>query len=294
VFNTLPSNSVGGDGSTTTATGSLGVLPTLKPKTLADSAKFYNLNFALEGFNGDGDRIELPTGSGNTLDYYNNANAVQWTVSRTADINAATTNWCGFYYDKTDDLIYMVAVDSTTTPDTFFTASVNSSGTVVNIGNAQPSVDFAATPGWHNGPNSNQSSLIQRESDGSGNLALRMSQSSGFQEMIINISNGAIVSDPTIPVADSNYAKPPLKMANGLYIYPAQANLSIADETKTYPIVSFPTEYGGYQGAGNNVKLIGWKGYIATASINNAAISGPRWWDLTTMNAFANNIKRLF
>ena len=67
-----------------------------------------------------------------------------WSVS-TANINAAADNWLGessCWYDSVNDRLYVFCIDTTTTPDTLYTAYITlETGAVTNIGSAQFSVD---------------------------------------------------------------------------------------------------------------------------------------------------------
>lgn len=169
-----------------------------------------------EGFVGDKDYIELPINSAGNIEYFNSAEVSQFTVNLTA-IAPTSDDWGGFTFDKTDALIYVVVVDEGTAPNTYFFASVNVSGTVVNIGNAQPGVEFATASGnWYNtSASDNGSSTIQRAADGSGNMFMRQTNVTGMEEMEINISTGAIVSDPA--VIDTDIIDVAWKTSDGNY-----------------------------------------------------------------------------
>lgn len=180
---------------TTSIASQSGGFPTPKPdSTYVGSASSNNKSAAImQGFVGDGDEIELPTTSGDTLDYNNAAGSNQWALNKSS-INASVDDWSGFMYDATDDLIYIVAYDDTA--DTLYTASVNQAGTVTNIGNAvlssAPTTTISFTVNVGNAGASN----IWRTADGSGNLFLRYSDSNIIKQVEINISTGAIVSGP--------------------------------------------------------------------------------------------------
>lgn len=85
----------------------------------------------LPGFSEDGDYIQWntsQTGSNNKIEYYNNADSLQWTVNET-DVNASAEGIA--FICKVGSLIYGVAKDLGTTDGYVFT--VNSSGTVNNL-----------------------------------------------------------------------------------------------------------------------------------------------------------------
>lgn len=178
--------------------GGSGMWPTLQFPDLAGAGttKLGRYNVA-PGFAGNGDYVVLPYSPITALSYYNNAGALVWTKAHT-DINGAATGWVGITYDSIDNLLYVVALDSTTTPDRFHTASINAAGTITTIGYAQPSVDFNNTPGWLTGGTviTVGNSVVQRVANGSGNLYVRAMTGTGLQEAEINIATGAFVVDP--------------------------------------------------------------------------------------------------
>ena len=218
-FNTLPTKTVSAAAATTTGTGVNLIPPILNRTPLGDAAfaegRTSNRH---RGFLGNGDYVETPATVGDTLEYYNNAGVLQWSIANT-QLNAAVDNWVGFHADLTDLLIYAIGVDETTTTDTFYLVSINTAGTITNIGaGAQPGVDFGqtGTNWWAQSATSTGSSLIQRAADGSGNIFVRQSNTGlGFQEMEVNITTGAIVSDPA--VIDINMKFVPWKTQKGQY-----------------------------------------------------------------------------
>lgn len=181
--------------------GSFGVWPTLAPTDLGELAfKRGQLSSRMIAYEDTGlGYLELPLSSAGDIELYNNQDSLQWGVALT-DINASATDWVGFLYD--DDLVYVVAVNETTTPDTFYLATVDnnvSTPVITTIGSgAQPSTDFTTPSTWFHtaNPSTSGASSIQRESVGSGNIIVKQSVTGGAKEMTINISTGAIVSDP--------------------------------------------------------------------------------------------------
>lgn len=272
---------------------SANLLPPQLARSSLGSAAFANSSQSnrYEGFNGDRDYVELPILTGNNLEYFNNADASQFTVSK-SDINAAVDDWVGFIFDKTDSLIYIVAVDEGTTPNTYYTASVNSSGTVVNIGNAQPSSDFttAATGWWVTVSVVVGASAIQRASDGIGNLFVRQTNTGGMEEMEINISTGAIVSDPA--VVDVNIIDVAWKAQSGNYYSSDSGNLHLFynSVSKTINIsIDDPVNFGWTPS--NAVKFIQWKGRVFETQPNTANILSNRIVTTTSiLDAWLDNV----
>ena len=265
-----------------------GALPVLTASNLGAAAfDGGQVGNRLDGFNGDGDYIELPISSGTDVEYFNAAGASQWTVSIT-DIDATADEWVGFVFD--DDRIYIVASNNGTAPDTFYTASVNSAGTVTNIGNAQPSSDFTTAAGKYTASTINAgSSMVQRDSVGAGNLFVRQFESAGMQEMEINITTGAIVSDPA--VIDSNHNNVSWKTTSGLY--------SAFSNTQTIAITNGNTQFtkgldlaaadaiGLYR---TSLKPLQWKNNIIVCSPTSAAVLiDARYFDIATFNEWVGN-----
>jgi len=177
--------------------GSAGSLvPIVQPVNLGADHPVLFEPFAFPGFAEDGDVITIPNVfNGGSIAYYNSSGVLQWSKTK-ADVSATPLTWVGFCFDKTDALIYGIAQDPATTPDTLYTFSINAAGTVVNIGNAQLGSDFTVAPAYNSASVSARSS-VQRRTDGSGNLFILGNVSNGTEEAEINISNGAIVSDPS-------------------------------------------------------------------------------------------------
>ena len=285
-FNTLPSNSVAGGASFQQSGLAANLLPPQLARSSLGGAAFENLaqSNRYEGFLGNRDYVELPVLTGNNLEYFNNSGASQFTVSK-ANIHANVDDWVGFMFDRTDSLIYIVAVDEGTTPNTYYTASVNSSGTVVNIGNAQPSSDFTttATGWWINSANTTGASTIQRASDGIGNLFARQSNNASMEEMEINISTGAIVSDPA--VIDVNLVDVAWRSQAGNYYSVDIATLQTFYNafTKTIKVsINSPANFGW--SSNSAVKFIQWKGRIYETQANTANLYNNRI--VTTINIF--------
>lgn len=196
-FNTLSTNRVA-SGAATFSTGSVGVFPTFAPHSGAGVN--YNKRDAgnrVEGFVGDGDYIVLPLDTG-SIDYFNSSDVSQsgFPIAPT-DIDAASDKWVAWQMTAAG-LIYAVAVDTTTSPHTFYTATINSAGTINNIGNDQASVNFTyLTTYWIGGAAGAPGTTMYRPSDDAGNLFVLSSGDTGLIEVMeIDVSNGAIVSDP--------------------------------------------------------------------------------------------------
>ncbi|MBL4680851.1 MAG: hypothetical protein JKY88_09030 [Pseudomonadales bacterium] len=265
----------------------LGVMPILTPVSLG-AALFAEAQTGnrLEGYSGDGDYIELPSSAADTIEYFNSAGSSQWTVSQ-ANVHANIDDWVGFLFDAS--LIYLVGVDEGTTPNTYYTASINSAGTIVNIGNAQPSSDFttAAAAWWTNTIVTNGSSLIQRAAVGSGNIFVRQTNGAGMEEMEINISTGAIASDPAVVNADLQFTG--WKTSNGLYI--TQQNVETFYMAGSAGFFSFTTDPAVADLVGRfqiGTKATQWKSNVVFVK-NDSAVSSssPRFFSIGVFDPWA-------
>jgi len=236
-----------------------------------------NITNAFEGFNSDGDRIELPTAAAVSLEYFNAAGASQFTVARTA-IAAASDDWVGPMFDKQDGLIYVVVVDEGTSPNTYFLASIDSAGTIVNIGNDQPSSDFTTTATtWYNtaAVGTNGASMIQRQADGLGNIFVRQTNAAGFEEMEIDITNGSIVSDPAT-VAGSQLAEISWRTKDGHYqSFPAtiRPQFKVSGGAETRSLIT-DQQNNGYPTV--TTGLVQWKGNAVVSRANASSEDDAR------------------
>ena len=179
----------------TVTTDKVGIWPVLPTSRIADAAAFDRSNTnRFEGFAANGDYVHIPSSLADTLQYYNAAGALQWSKT-IADFAALADDWVGMFFD--DNLIYVVVVDEGTS--TYYTCSVNSAGTIVNIGNDIPSPDmpFPSNTWWFTRfTQTDGATVVQREAIGSGNILVRMIGTNNAYEMTIDISNGTITSDP--------------------------------------------------------------------------------------------------
>ena len=257
---------------------------------------FFGTSGQGEGFAGNGDYVRFPTSGGNSaVGYYDNVDALQWSKTPT-NINAACNNWVGMTFDETDGLIYVVAVNTGTSPNTYYTASINSAGTIVNIGNDQPSSDFSTNPEFAIAITASGSSGIQREEDGSGNLFARSSDLPA-EEAEINISTGVFVSDPAeifpnyVPI--SLLSALLYKNSDGVYIGHVKGNsngfLNTQVAKTTVTMINFPMGLGlPFHSSG--LKITAWKSSVLFHEVSRVSSSGPFGFDRTEFDAWLNDL----
>ena len=96
-----------------------------------------------------------------------------WTSSGLTVAEAAGSanadKWVGFYMDNTDAMLYMLTMDTSTSPDTLYFSKINEAGSVTAIGNAAlASTNFDAM-GFRD---VNNGMLRRLGGDGSGNFGI--------------------------------------------------------------------------------------------------------------------------
>jgi len=124
--------------------------------------------------------------------------------------SANTTRWQQFFMDETDNLLYVLTANESTSPYTLYLSSVNEAGSVTAIGNAQlgnASMNNP-TPLVYNG-----GSMYRAGGDGSGNLQIPIFNTAGGNAaaatpyrgclLTINISDGSLSYANLLP---SGYA----------------------------------------------------------------------------------------
>lgn len=296
-FNSFPGNRTASV-TTTSSSATVGVFPPLQSTNfpLGDETNLFDrqLSIEMEGFNGDSDYFDMPTSSTGTLNYNDSAGSLQWSKVFT-DVNAAVDNWVGMMFDKTDNLLYGVGVDIGTAPDTFYLFSVNQAGTLVNIGNDQPSVDFTITTYWH--ANTSLGTNLRRVDDGSGNFFVN-SGAQTAQEMEINFSTGAIVTDPTDYMVSAFNLCLEYKTPSGIRIGGFDA-ASASEDTVLFlssgadnnTRIVAPSSVGLSQNV-NTAKPVMWKGKIVPSLWTaGSAIQGPRAYKKSDFDKFVNQLK---
>jgi hypothetical protein len=277
--------------------GRLGDFPVLRPESNVNEYNgLWNGN-RYEGFTGDGDYIELPTAAGNSVEYFNSAGSSQWTVAK-EDIHASVEDWCGFFFDGS--LIYGVVVDEGTTPNTYYTYSINSAGTVTNIGNAQPSPDFeTAAAGWWNvGLTTSGGSNVQRALKGSGNIFMSQVSATNGEFAEIDISNGTFVSAPA-DIVSSQSRFPAYRTANGVWFNWSNETFGFAKSNAdggsflTGTNSNLVIEYLAMGGLDVNSsrKLVTWKDDVVVALYaSGASMGSTRHFDRANFDTFMETI----
>ena len=142
------------------------------------------------GFSDNGDYFAMPSGAATALEYRNNVNGLVWSITPT-DINAAADGWISFKLDSVDNLLYITAFDEST--NVVYLASINSAGTIVNIGTSSATTINLSVVGtaWSSVSFPN----MIRDAEGTGNFTMSIA---GVVTLVINSATGAIISETAI------------------------------------------------------------------------------------------------
>lgn len=113
--------------------------------------------------------------------------ATVWTVNAT-DVNAAADGFLGvhsFWYDNVNDRMYVFAVDTGTTPDTYYTKYITvETGAITDVGSVQVATDPAS-------PTTASNLTISRAAVDSGNFTLTFNE----RTIVLSESDGSEVSN---------------------------------------------------------------------------------------------------
>ena len=144
MFNTFPIQSSQEDSSSTFSSGSE---PKLKFSYLPDYYGAGKSN-TLEGYASlTGSSIVLPSSPTNPIVCLSSAGSTIYSVTPSAAISGYD-QWMGFWLNDDASLLYAVLKETGTSPDTYATITINSSGVVSTVGTDQPSVDFSVARYW--------------------------------------------------------------------------------------------------------------------------------------------------
>lgn len=153
--------------------------------------------------------------------------------------SADTDEWVGFYMDDADNKLYIVTMDTGTSPNTLYTSSVNEAGTVTQIGNAQlgnASMDNLAWNDYHG------YGFYRSGGDGSGTLNITTYNTTGG-----NAAAGVPYRGATISVS----------VSDGSLSYSNMFGSTYSNENPPYG-------YGLIGPTANNMILMTYSGFIAT------------------------------
>jgi hypothetical protein len=252
-----------------------------------------NQQNVLEGFVGSvGSSIELPTTGTGSLICYDATGSTLWSYI-TANINAADNQYLGFWMNDAADLLYVVTIDTDTTPDTYRLSSINLAGTIVNIGNDQPSVEFATSNAYWT-----TNGMIQP--DGSGGFTIiKGSSTAGNDEFAVMDSSGTFTTSPArITTVNANHGiyGYSYKTDNGYWLYQVTLNssnfhaqISISNETDNSPAL---LPYNNLNGCAISTDsgFIAWRDYVIGVDGSSNVRRGNKKFTKAQINAFATQL----
>ena len=258
----------------------------------ADATYLGQQNYAVGGYDNNGDYILLPTASTGSMTYYDNT-ATQVTTGSWSggilhtDIDAASDAWVGFMLDDTDATMYVCTVDTTATPDKFNLASITKAGVITNIsaaGGTAIVTDFTTSPAWGLGVESSGSSCLYRTSDGTGNLIVNVSGSNILEQAVFNVGTGALEADKVIikHTTASSYKTPAGNYIGGFTYSPDQKTFYLSGRSTVYITIK-----EGIGLASNTAGLhpLQWGGRIVLAAFTNGLLyGGPRAYAVDEFN----------
>jgi hypothetical protein len=240
----------------------------------------------------DPNHIELPVSQTDPLIKYSGAKAVLWSVEHT-DIAAAANVWAPvFWYDTVDDAIWVLVLDTDTSPDTLTLGKIDwDTGGVTVLGSCQVDTIIA-------GQSSFMHAYVYRASMGSGDLVVVFDG----QEIRISTVDGSLVSGPTML---TNGGLDLVTLANVNYIT-EDGLLAVGDTGFSgYDEEMYLMRNGGIGGVVPNlcnltnsihpyVSIIIWGNCVAAVKGFYAGIqvglTGPRYWDRPDFDRWLNEL----
>ena len=174
--------------------------------------------------------------------------------------NSNPDRWCSTYMDATDQMLYMLFNDSSTSPHTLYFSKVNAAGTKTNIGSAQLGSTGIQNQ-WY--ASSYMGRLMRPGGDGSGDFMIYHTGSSGG-----NAAGGAPYRGATITISASDGSLSygtmfPSTYGTPLYIY--QPHFGPTSNNIMGGI------YDTYPGADSGYNAWGAKGCLANLTTGKAS-----------------------
>jgi len=261
-FNKFPTK-VDDDSASVTETPTLRgeALPTFFGGNLPNSAPGYASSV--------GSTILLPITDTATVSAVDVTGSTLWSftiASFSAAITGQITSWVGFHMNVAGTALESKALDNATTNDTFYTFSINVSGTITETGNSQPTTDFVIEPQW--------SDFGTMQPDGSGGFKIFSGGSTvaNSQFAVIN-SAGAFTTQPTLVFTNANaaagvgmYETTGGKILGPLGSSPTTDNttINVSNKTDTAVVVLPYNAVKAIDGQGNGFFFLRWQDFIIT------------------------------
>lgn len=195
--------------------------------------------------------------------------------------SASANNWVGFWMDNADSVLYMLASNNSTNPDTLYLSKVNEAGTVTAIGNAQ--LAQASHDNMYHTSYGTQGKFRRLGGDGSGNFSIYNSYGAGGTaahgapyrgvDIQINASTGALSYSNIMPATFGD----PYYLV-GITLGPTDNNIIGGFSNYSSPVSDGP--YGGIANTSNGKAL--YQAYMGSFHTNGvphgAAVPDPVRW----------------
>ena len=241
----------------------------------------------LSGFEGDGDRISLPSGATGTnpTSYYDaSGNQVTdgvWNGNlTTSEIHVNASHWVSFSLSADGSLLYVVCMDNS--PGTLYTATIDKLGVVNLIGTATTTTYVStATAYWPD-------TSMNRGPTGGGNLFLHNSTGHISE---INITTGQFVSEY---VQQTTIAYPYWKTANGNYLglggggSTAAVTINYVQGAGSQSLALIPWANGG--NSSNSRIILDWRGRVVFTGNSTGSIYNGRAMTYAQINKFGDDL----
>jgi hypothetical protein len=227
-----------------------------------------------------------------SLSKYTEAKALAWSVDFT-DIDADADQWAPvFWYDTVDAAIWVLVMDTGTSPVTLTLGKVLwSTGGLTVIGSCQPSGFMTAAE------YARAKTHVERANMGSGNLIVVYNG----KKVEISTADGSLVSGPTMLTQDGINLN---TMANVNYIT-EDGLLAVGGNAifTDYESVMWLMRGGGIGGVVHKLCMINtalnalmiWGNCVTTigewaGSVSSNIITGPRFWDRPDFDRWLNDL----
>jgi len=239
-----------------------GAFPKLEGVALPNHFNHFE-NYYFEGFASiSQSAIQLPTVATGSVTFFNAAGATVWTKTPSGFL-AAMDDFVQFWMNDAATLLFVIARDTATSPDTFGTFTIDVAGAILQIGSGdQPATDFAnaAATSW----NLSGSGL---DFDGSGDFVILSTASPGADNVAtISKTTGLFTSDPA-PLFDAGHNTAlftPIRSTDETYVarFALSAELATAEISSNFVSAATSFPFDTVAGIITNAKLMHWKDYI--------------------------------
>jgi len=295
MFNTFPTQSSSESTGTTTSSGDLG--PVLNHSPLP---AYYN-NVAtrnLEGFASlSRSSVSLPSNDTTNLVLFDSTGSTIWSYVP-GNLNAAADRWAGFWLNDDATLLYVFASDTTVSPNAWYTFTIDAAGTIVELGNDQPALEFTNTSQWW-------TSGTGVQPDGTGGFKILHNVDAITGQYAILDSAGQFTTQPT-DYYDDGIGTPqvsavsPYETESGYIIsgivlsVDGRLNIGISNKYLSLQVnVSRDTFVGHATSSSSEVGAIRWRDYVVPWD-NNTTRGGLVKYSVSDFDKYASEMAEYY